>query len=128
AVVNRSVIGKRFVGNFGDDFAVLEHAHGVFADHLSDFDGVQSPLAEYAIDFFFAAFFSDEQHALLRFAQQNFVIHHAGFALRDEVHFNFQADLAARPHFAGGASKPGGAHVLNADDGSGLHGFEAGLE
>ena len=35
---------------------------------------------------------------------------------------------AARAHLAGGAGQPGGAHVLNADDGAGLHGFEAGFE
>ena len=35
---------------------------------------------------------------------------------------------AARAHFAGGASQPGRAHVLNADDRAGLHGFEAGFQ
>ena len=38
------------------------------------------------------------------------------------------ANAAARAHLAGGAGQPGGAHVLNADDGAGLHGFEAGFE
>ena len=38
------------------------------------------------------------------------------------------AHLAARAHFAGGAGQAGRAHVLNADDGAGLHGFEAGFE
>ena len=38
------------------------------------------------------------------------------------------ADAAARAHLAGRAGQPGGAHVLNADDGAGLHGFEAGFE
>ena len=36
--------------------------------------------------------------------------------------------MAASAHFAGGAGQPGGAHVLYADDGAGLHGFEAGFE
>ena len=33
-----------------------------------------------------------------------------------------------RTHLAGGAGEPGSAHVLNADDGAGLHGFKAGFE
>ena len=37
-------------------------------------------------------------------------------------------DIAARAHLAGGAGQSGGAHVLNADDRAGLHGFEAGFE
>ncbi len=36
--------------------------------------------------------------------------------------------MAASAHLAGGAGQPGGAHVLYADDGAGLHGFETGFE
>ena len=53
---------------------------------------------------------------------------HAGFALRHEVEFDFSSHVAARAHFAGGAGQPGGAHVLYADDGAGLHGFQACFE
>ena len=79
-------------------------------------------------DFLLAAFLRHQQHALLRFAQHDLVSRHAGFALRHEVEFDFSADVAARAHLAGGAGQPGGAHVLYADDGAGLHGFEAGFE
>ena len=36
-------------------------------------------------------------------------------------------DTGARPaaHLAGGAGQPGGAHILDADDRAGFHGFEA---
>jgi hypothetical protein len=37
-------------------------------------------------------------------------------------------DAAAAAHFAGGTGEPGRAHILNADDGAGVHGFEAGFE
>ena len=76
----------------------------------------------------FAAALGDEQHALLRFAEHHFVGRHAGFALRDAVEIDFDAHAAARSHFAGGAGEPGGAHILNGDDGAGGHGFEAGFE
>ena len=44
------------------------------------------------------------------------------------VELDVEADAAARAHLAGGAGEAGRAHVLNADDGAGLHGFEAGFE
>jgi hypothetical protein len=37
-------------------------------------------------------------------------------------------NTAASAHLAGRASQSGGAHILNADDRSGLHGFEASLK
>ena len=94
----------------------------------ADDDGVESPLCEDAQDFVFAAFFGDQQHALLAFGEHDLVGGHAGFALRNEVEFDVEADAAARAHLAGGAGEAGRAHVLNADDGAGLHGFEAGFE
>ena len=41
---------------------------------------------------------------------------------------DFDAGAAARSHFAGGAGETGCAHILNGDDGAGVHGFEAGFE
>ena len=89
---------------------------------------VEAPLFEDAQDFVFAALFGHQQHALLAFGEHDFVGGHAGFALRNEVEFDIEADAAACAHLAGGAGQAGGAHVLNADDGAGLHGFEAGFE
>ena len=45
-----------------------------------------------------------------------------------QIEFNFQPHAAARAHLASRAGEAGGAHVLNADDRAGLHGFEAGFE
>ena len=94
----------------------------------ADLDGIQSPFFEDAKDFLFAAFLRHEQHALLRFAQHDFVGSHASFALRHQVEFDFDAHAAARAHLAGRAGQAGGAHVLNADDRAGLHGFKTGFE
>ena len=127
-LVDRSVVGERFVGNFGNNFSVLQHAHLAVRGDAADLDRVESPFFENAEDFLLAAFLRHQQHALLRFAQHDFVGRHAGFALGNEVKFDFGSYMAARAHFAGGAGQPGRAHVLNADDGAGLHGFEAGFE
>ena len=107
---------------------MLEHAHLRIAGDAADFDGIEPPLLEYAEDFLFAALLRHQQHALLRLAQHDFVRRHAGFALRHAIEFDLDAGAAAPAHLAGGAGQAGGAHVLNADDGAGLHGFEAGFE
>ncbi len=96
--VDRSVVGERLVGNFGDDFSVLQHAHLAIGGDAADFDCVQSPFFEDAKHFLLAAFLRHQQHALLRFAQHDFVGSHAGFALRHKVEFDFSAHAArARP-------------------------------
>ena len=127
-MVERSLVGERLVGNLGDNFAVLQHAHRRLIDHAADGDRVQSPLFEDAKDFVFAALLGDQQHALLRLAQHDLVRSHAGVALRHQVELDLQANAAARAHLAGRARQPGRAHVLNADDGAGLHGLQAGLK
>ena len=75
-----------------------------------------------------AALGGDQQHALLRFGEHDFVGGHAFGALGDAVEFNGQPQFTSSPHLAGGAGEAGGAHVLNAEDGAGGHGFEAGFE
>ena len=127
-LVDRRVVGERLIGNFGDDFSVVQHAHLAVGSNAAHFHRVQSPFFENAKDFLLAAFLRHQQHALLRFAQHDFVGSHAGFTLGHEVEFDFSAHVAASAHFAGGAGKPGSAHILNADDGAGLHGLKAGFE
>ena len=122
------MLGQRVGGNLRGDLAVMQHAQQAVGGDAADLDGVESPFAEDAKDFGFAAALGDQQHALLRFAEHHFVGRHAGFALRHAVELDLDAHAAARSHFAGGAGEAGGAHVLNADDGAGGHGFEARFE
>ena len=127
-MVERRVVGEGLVGNVGHQHAVMADAQARLGLDGADDDGVEAPLGEDAQDFVFAAFFGHQQHALLAFGEHDFVGAHAGFALRDEVELDIEAHAAARAHLAGGAGEAGCAHVLNADDGAGLHGFKAGFE
>ena len=128
AIIDRTFFGEGMRGNLRDDFSViLDDAAGRRGDFADD-GGIEAPLFENVEHFVFAAFFGDEEHALLRFAEHDFVGSHAGFALGNVGEIDFDAGVAARSHFAGGAGEAGGAHVLDADDGSSLHGFEAGFE
>src|SRR5882762_2927695 len=115
-------------GNFrGDAAVVVDAGNAAFGDAADD-DGIESPLFEDGKDFTFAAFFGDEQHALLRFAEHDFVGRHARFALGNFGEIDFDAGAAARSHFHGGTGEASGAHILNRDDRASLHGFEAGFE
>ena len=128
AIVERGFVGQLAVGNFGDHLAVmLNPQHAVVGD-AADGDGVEVPLLENGEDFVFAAGLGHKEHALLRFGEHDLVRRHAGFALRDQAQVDFDAGSGAAAHFAGGAGETGRAHVLNAHDGSGVHGFEAGFE
>src|ERR1017187_1392583 len=127
-VVERRFIGQLAVGDLGHNVTVMADAQPAIAGDLTDLDGLQSPFAEHLVNFLLAAARGHQQHALLRFGEHDLVRGHAGFALRHLVELDFDADLAAAAHLASRAGEAGGAHVLNADDGAGLHGLDAGLE
>ena len=94
-LIDRAFFGERVRGDFGDDLAVIFDAQeAAFGDFADDY-GVEAPLFENLQDFGFAALFGDQQHALLRFAEHDFVGRHAGFALRDAGEIDFDARAAA---------------------------------
>src|SRR5579875_124428 len=127
-VIEGRFIGQFAIGNFGNGLAVLLHAQFAIACDLADFDRVQPPFAKHAEDLVFSALIGHQQHALLRFRKHDLVRRHAGFALGNAVELDFDTHVAAAAHFAGGAGEAGRAHVLNAHDCAGLHGFEAGFQ
>jgi len=115
-------------GNLRDDFAVIFHDEQAADGDFADDGGIEAPLFEDVEDFVFAALFGNEKHALLGFTEHDFVGAHAGFALGNLGEIDFDAGAATGGHFAGGASEAGGAHVLDCDDGAGLHGLETGFK
>src|SRR5882762_653714 len=127
-MIDGPFFGKRMRGDVRLDAAIVVDAgDAAFGDLANDY-GVETPLLENVEHFALAALLGDQQHALLRFAEHDFVRRHASFALGNSVEIDLDAGAAARSHFHGGASEAGGAHVLNRDDRAGLHGFEAGFE
>ena len=115
-------------GNFRGDSAVVVYAGDAAFCNLADDDGIEAPLLEDGQDFVLAALLRHQQHALLGFAEHDFVRGHAGFALGNFGEIDLDAGAAAGSHFHGGTSEAGSAHVLNRHDRAGLHGFEAGFE
>ncbi len=115
-------------GNFRGDAAVVVDAGDATLGNLADHDGIEAPLLEDGEDFVLAALLRHQQHALLGFAEHDFVRRHAGLALGNFGEVDLDAGAAARGHFHCGTGEAGGAHVLNRHDRAGLHGFEAGFE
>ena len=68
------------------------------------------------------------EHALLAFRQHHLIGAHALFAHRHLVEIQLDAEIAAGAHFDGRTGEAGGAHVLDRDDGTGLHQFQAGFQ
>ena len=99
--VHRRVVGERLIRNLGYDFAVVKHAQFIAGGDCANFDCIESPLFKDAEDFVLAAFLGDQQHALLRLAEHDFVCAHASFALRNAIEFDLDANAAARAHLAG---------------------------
>ena len=127
-MVDGPFFGEGMRGNFrGDSAAVVDTGDAAFGD-LADDNRVQPPLFENVEHFALAAFFGDEQHPLLRFAEHDFVRRHAGFTLGNFGKIDLDTGAAARGHFHGGAGESGGSHVLNRDNRAGLHGFETSLK
>ena len=76
----------------------------------------------------FVALLRDDQHALLRFAQQDLVRRHARSRASALCEIDLDAGAAAAGRFAGRAGQPRRAHVLDAGDRIGREQFEARFE
>src|SRR5581483_4895237 len=127
-LVDGRIVGESFIGNLGNYLPMLQHAHLAMVGYAANLGGIEAPFFENLENFVLPTLLGNQQHPFLRLAQHDLVRSHAGFALRNAVEFNLDADVAASAHLAGRAGQPGCAHALNAHNGTGLHGFEAGLE
>ena len=127
-LVHRCVVGQSMIGNFGDNLPMLKNAHLAVTGNPSHFHRVETPLLEDTENFFLTSFLRNQQHAFLRLAEHDLVWSHARLALRHASHLNLDSHVATCSHLAGRTGQPGRTHVLNANDGAGLHGFEACLQ
>ena len=114
AVIHRRFIRQLRRRNVGHDLAVVFHDHAARVGDRSNFRPGQIPLVENPLDLLFAAFVDDEEHAFLRFAEEDFVRRHVRHALRNFGKVDLDAGAGARRRFAGGTGQTGRAHVLNA--------------
>ena len=85
----------------------------------------QVPLVKNAFDFVLAARLDDDEHALLRFAEHDFVGRHVGARCGTLVQFDLDAGAGARGGLAGRTGQARRAHVLNAGHGVGGQQFQA---
>src|SRR5215469_1636947 len=107
---------------------MFEHTHARLVNHAADRYRVKPPLLEYTEYFVLAPALGHEQHAFLRLAEHDLVCGHAGFALRNVIQLDLDANTAAGAHLARRAGEARRTHVLDADHSAGLHGFKTSLE
>ena len=127
-VVFGRFISQRAVGDGGFQTALMPNAHDAVSGHFADCRGIQTPLTEDPVHFFFASFLCHQQHALLGFREQHLIGRHTRFALRDLIQVDLNAHAAAASHLTGGRGESRRAHVLNGNDGACLHGLNAGFQ
>ena len=124
-LIYRSFFCQRMRRNLRSHQSVVFH-NGEFAVlHFSNHYRVESPLLEDIQHFAFAAMLGHQQHALLRFAQHDFVWRHTRFALWHFRQIDFDSRAAARCHFHRRAGQSRRAHVLNRDHRARAHRFDA---
>src|ERR1035438_3701172 len=98
---------------------MMQHAQLIAGGHRTNLDCVESPFFEDTENFLLAALLRNQQHSFLGLAEHDFVCCHPSLTLRHTIQFDLNPDPASSAHFAGGASEPGSAHILNANNGAG---------
>jgi hypothetical protein len=129
----RTVVFRAFVAQFldrqvGDFLALMDDAEPQVVGGLADDGEIKTPFDEDRLGDFFLGGLQNHEHALLAFGQHHFIGRHALFAHRHLVQLQLDAEAALGAHFDSRAGKAGSTHVLDGDDGAGLHQLEAGFE
>src|SRR6185437_7962905 len=99
-MVAGSLLGESVRGNFCGDDAMIQHAQQAIASYAANFHRVKSPLVKNLEDCALATAFGDEEHPLLRFAEQNIVRGHARLALGNASKVDFDPCASPRGHFS----------------------------
>ena len=126
--IERRFISQRLGWDFRCGRAVVQDAHHAVASHPSDLRARHIPFLKNSPNDVFLPAARDDQHALLRFAQENFVGRHARLALRHFGEIDFHAGAAAAGGFTGRTGEPGRTHVLDTGHGIGREQFETRFE
>jgi hypothetical protein len=127
-VVQGRVVEQRGQRHVAHDLAMVVQDQAAGVRGAADDGGVQAPLPEDAIAVFLAARLQHRQHSLLAFRQHHLIGRHAGFALRDIVHVQLDADAALAGHLDRRRGQARRAHVLNGGDRARGHQFEGGFD
>ena len=128
AGIKRRFIGQRLRGNLRGECSVVADAHHAVVGDTTDFGAGHVPFFEDLAHHFFVAALGDDEHSLLRFAEQNLVRRHARLAFGNLGQIDLDAGAAAARCFTSGAGQSRRAHVLNAGDGIGREQFQTGFE
>ena len=128
ARIERRFIRQRLRRDLGRRRAVVQHTHHAVVGHTSDLGARHVPFLKDPPDDIFLSAPRDDQHSLLRFAQESFVGRHARFAFRHFREIDLHAGTAAAGGLAGRTGQPGRAHVLDAGDRIRGEQFEARFE
>ena len=134
--VGRLTRGRGVGGRFGEALGIQgDHDRAAVADgqqrgrhHAADHDGLEAPPAADPEHVLLAAALDDQQHPLLRLAEEHLVRRHPFLAAGDLREVDLHPHPAAGRHLTQAAGQPRGAHVLDRHHGPGGERFEARLD
>ena len=102
AVIFGRIVSERCDRHVAHHFAVMVEHHTARVGGLADHRDVEFPFLEDARGHVFAAGLHDHQHSLLAFREHHFIGGHIGFALRNRVHIELDADATLIGHLDSG--------------------------
>jgi len=121
-------VGERGEGNVRFHDAVMARDEMAGVGGLADHREVELPFLEDAFGDGLGAGLQHHQHAFLAFRQQHLIGGHGVLADGHEIEVEVDTDPAFVCHLNRGRGEPGGAHVLNGDDGVFRHELQAGFQ
>ena len=127
-LVDRRVIGQGIGGHFRRHLAVLEHAHHVLGQDPAHHGRLQAPATEAGHQGLLPALGHHEQHALLRFREQELVGRHALLPGRHQIEIELHPHTALGGHLRATAGEAGGTHILGRHHIAALESLQAGLD
>src|SRR5450759_566807 len=95
-LIHRTIRDEPNPREFGDDALAFGHAVHRLGDHFADHGGGKIPLFEDRADVILVSEPGDDEHALLRLAEEQLVRGHPRFARGDLERVDDDTDVAAR--------------------------------
>ena len=126
-MINRRIVGEFGGWDGGNDFAMVFDNHHPVSGHFTHLGPWQIPLVKNPFDLFLTTLVDDDEHPLLRLAEQDFIRRHVGGALRHLGQVDLDAGPATSRRLAGRAGEAGRPHVLYACDSAGGEQLKTGL-
>ncbi len=128
AIIQRRRVAKLLDRQIGFKSPAMGDREAQAVRRLADDGEIEPPFAKDRLGLRLPGWIEHHQHPLLAFGKEHFVGSHAGLPAGHSIEIERDPQVALSAHFDRRGGEARRAHVLDRDDGAGLHQFEARLE